>query len=315
MTVAELKAALAAKGVSLAGCVEKAELYALWLRSGCPAARGAPPAAGGGGLRATAAPAGASAPWHRATGVAGCGATEASPFMAARGPASPQRHGTASPRRGASLGEAEARQREARREVARILSLRQEAYPSAAAWAFEVLGAPRCDAAAAQRGYRALMKRLHPDKAEQSPRVAKAAHLVQEARDVVERSLRRLAPPPPPQRLRASHLCEALGRRRLRVSWMAPADREDTPVQRYVVALLDPAYGRALTVAQLEPDYSPQHGRFLSIKELTSYVLDEQELQKMPRFWQQRRATVQVAAGNESGQSVWASIEVPIGSY
>lgn len=83
-------------------------------------------------------------------------------------------------------------------------------------------------------------------------------------------------------------------------------------MSRYVVALLDPACGRVLTVAHLEPDYDKKLGRFQPIEELTSYDLDELELQKMPRFWQQQVATVQVAAGNDSGQSPWATLEVKL---
>merc|ERR1712012_449822 len=68
-------------------------------------------------------------------------------------------------------------------EADRILSLRQASFPSAASWGFEVLRAGGRDSAAAQRGYRALMKRLHPDKAEQCPRIIQAAQLVREAKD------------------------------------------------------------------------------------------------------------------------------------
>lgn len=38
---------------------------------------------------------------------------------------------------------------------------------------------------------------------------------------------------------------------------------------RYVIAAVDPAYGRALTVTTLEPDYSQELHRFVSVAELT----------------------------------------------
>jgi len=83
-------------------------------------------------------------------------------------------------------------------------------------------------------------------------------------------------------------------------------------VRRYVVAAHDPAYGRALTVTILEPDYSQELRRFVSVEELTSYVLAEEELQKMPLLWQQPVATIQIASQNESGQSAWTVLKVPL---
>jgi len=207
------------------------------------------------------------------------------------------------------------------KEVARILSLRPQAFPSAAAWGFAVLGVgvgmagapgvPR-NAALAQRGYRAMMKVLHPDKVGQCPRATRAVEIVREAKDACERSLLRLQPPGMPRRLRSTPLCETPGRRQFRLEWAAPGEDEGAPVRRYEVAVVDPAYGRALTVAVLEPDYNQELRRYVDIGDLTSYILAEQELEKMPRLWQQPRATVHVAAGNEAGQSSWATLEVPL---
>jgi len=83
-------------------------------------------------------------------------------------------------------------------------------------------------------------------------------------------------------------------------------------VRRYVVAAFDPAYGRALTITVLEPDYSEELRRFVSMEELTSYVLAEEDLQKMPKLWTQSAISVQVAAANEAGQSQWATLQVPL---
>lgn len=110
-----------------------------------------------------------------------------------------------------------------------------------------------------------MMKRLHPDKAEQCPRVIKAAELVREAKEAVEKSLSRILPPLPPRALRVSVL-GSIPKRRLKLSWTAPGGGEDQPIARYVVAVLDPSYGRALTVANLEPDYNPELGRFQPIE-------------------------------------------------
>lgn len=204
------------------------------------------------------------------------------------------------------------RDKDALKEVVRILGLRQEAFPSAAAWGFSVLGAAARTSAAAQHGFRLLMKRLHPDKLEQTPQVARAVELVREARDAVERSLLRLRPPAAPRNLRAAPVCLDPGKRRLRLRWAAPEEQPNAPVARYVVAVVDPAYGRALTVAQLQPDYNQELQRFQDVGELTSYILAEEDLQKMPRLWQQRRVTIQVAAGNEAGQGPWAILEAPL---
>merc|ERR1719287_230068 len=75
---------------------------------------------------------------------------------------------------------------------------------------------------------------------------------------------------------------------------------------------MDPAYGRALTIAVLEPDYSEELRRFVSVEDLNSFVLAEEELQKMPALWQQANVTVQVAAANDTGQSPWATLQVSL---
>jgi len=94
--------------------------------------------------------------------------------------------------------------------------------------------------------------------------------------------------------------------------------RECAPVRRYVVAAFDPAYGKALTVTVLEPDYSQELRSFVAIENLTSYVMAEEDLQKMPKLWTQSVLTVQVAAANEAGQSQWTthkiSLNAPVGA-
>lgn len=156
------------------------------------------------------------------------------------------------------------------------------------------------------------MRLLHPDKVGRSPEAERAVEMAREAKEACERSLLRLEPPAAPRDLRSAQLCDIVGRRRIELRWRAPEDRMTAPVRRYVVAALDPTYGRPLTVTVLEPDYSQELRRFVPVQELTSYVLAEEELQKMPALWQQSAATVQVAAANECGQSPWATVEAPL---
>ena len=80
------------------------------------------------------------------------------------------------------------------------------------------------------------------------------------------------------------------------------------------MAALDPAYGQALTITVLEPDYNEELKRFTNIEELTTYDLVEEELTKMPGFFQQATAVVRVAAENELGQSKWCPLQLPLQS-
>lgn len=107
-------------------------------------------------------------------------------------------------------------------------------------------------------------------------------------------------------------LCAAPGRRRIRLDWKAPEVTQTSPVRRYLVAALDPAYGQALTITVLEPEYSEKLKRFTTIEELATYELAEEELTKMPHFFQQANAVVRVAAENELGQSNWCSLQLPL---
>jgi hypothetical protein len=76
--------------------------------------------------------------------------------------------------------------------------------------------------------------------------------------------------------------------------------------------VFDPSYGKALSVGTLEPDYSQEFKRYLSHDdpELCSYVISEDDLKKMPTLFQKDVVTVQVAAGNNEGQSDWSILKV-----
>merc|ERR1712150_61584 len=170
------------------------------------------------------------------------------------------------------------RNEEAAREVARILALERTSFVSLVDWGFAVLGAAQHNEASVARGYRALMRSLHPDKAEQSSLVVQAAQSVREAKDLCERSLSTQGPPGPPQRLGVETLCAWPGRRRYRLHWEAPEKQSSVPVHRYIVAVLDTSLGKALPVARLEPDYSEELRRFVPVEELLGYELAEEEL-------------------------------------
>eukprot|EP00933_Yihiella_yeosuensis_P031994 TRINITY_DN2557_c3_g1_i1.p1 TRINITY_DN2557_c3_g1~~TRINITY_DN2557_c3_g1_i1.p1 ORF type:complete len:802 (+),score=176.02 TRINITY_DN2557_c3_g1_i1:64-2406(+) len=204
------------------------------------------------------------------------------------------------------------RDREAQEEVRRIIPLRKEAFRCSADWGFAVLGAASRDAAGVQRGYRSLMRKLHPDKVSQSERVEKTIELIREAKDVCERSLSRTELPQMPKDLRCEILDATPGRRRIELRWTAAEKRPNAPVCRYMIGALDPAYGKPLTITVLEPDYNQELRRFVSVEELTRFVLAEEELKKMPTLWNQKYAMVQVCAANEAGQSGWAKLEVPL---
>merc|ERR1712113_1160538 len=103
-------------------------------------------------------------------------------------------------------------------------------------------------------------------------------------------------PPGAPRNLTANVICDRPGSRTLEFKWDSPVSSDCAPVRRYVVAVFDPTYGRAITVATLEPDYDEKLHRFVPVEELRSYVLSEAELQKMPRLFQQPKISVQVAA-------------------
>lgn len=156
------------------------------------------------------------------------------------------------------------------------------------------------------------MRRLHPDKAGGVFEAAKAADLAREARDACERRLSREEPPCSPQHMRFEALSLTPKHRRFRIHWSAPPSRGLAPVRRYVVAALDPAYGKALTIAILEPDYSEELRRFVPLEEITSYVLAEEDLVKMPMLWEQPHAQIQVAAANDAGQSPWSTVHLPL---
>eukprot|EP00928_Gymnodinium_smaydae_P068593 TRINITY_DN5177_c0_g2_i1.p1 TRINITY_DN5177_c0_g2~~TRINITY_DN5177_c0_g2_i1.p1 ORF type:complete len:762 (+),score=209.25 TRINITY_DN5177_c0_g2_i1:34-2286(+) len=349
-TVKELKGLLSAAGVDFSGCVEKADLQALWdrfedlraqplasLQQRC-ADMGADvgsdnfstteactrfllsPDTAKGSASAAATPA-ASAPGTSAASC-GSGSPDASAGGRARAtttaPAAAAAPAATAPASSAAATGAPAR------ETERILGLRRNDRDPAE-WAFNVLGlggwrrlvqaepTEEGQLHAVQKGYRTLMKTLHPDKIGQTPRVVKAVELIREARDLCERRLSRIEVPAAPCALQYRTICATPGQRRFELTWTPPSSRRAmAPVRRYVVAALDPAYGRPITISALEPDFNEELKRFVPIEELTSYNFSEVELSKMPTLWQKATCVVHVAAANEAGQSPWATLELPL---
>lgn len=209
------------------------------------------------------------------------------------------------------------REQEASEEVARILQLQEgkRAFRSELAWAKAVLG---LDAAAAEvslvhQAFRSLMRKLHPDRIGACDGATEAMDELRKAKQLCEHKMKfaELHPPAAPMRLTSAVLCAAPGRRRIRVSWQSPT-AVSSPIRKYLVAALDPSFGQPLTITVLEPEYNDELKRYLSLEELTSCVLAEEDLVKMPAFFQQSAACVYVAAANEAGQSKWATISVPL---
>jgi len=306
-SIKELKAMLQAAGLDAAACVEKNELEVVCRR--LTLMRSWP----------LEAPANPASPQSAATPMAAT-PTAMSKITISHSPRTEvQTRLEAADREGEARREAEritirnVYQAEARREAERILPLVQRRFPTPDAWGFAVLDVASRDVASVQRGYRMLMRKLHPDKAGSDPSIVEAAEIIRKARDACERGLSRQERPGAPRNLRSVVLCGTPGQRKFRLDWTAPLEEQDAgPVRRYVVAAVDPAYGRALTFAVLEPDYREELRRFVSVDELTSYVLAEEELQKMPSVWRQSYATVQVAAANEVGQSSWSVHRIPL---
>eukprot|EP00439_Symbiodinium_sp_Y106_P085071 s357_g27.t1 len=269
-------------GVNFAGCLEKSELKELWE---CFLELCQQPLAS---LQAQVSQlAGPSGP--RFPDVPSCArflvakrASRRAPEQANEAEALPTPpRPVAAPLRVAEVGSS--RDREAQEEVLRILPLRREDFRSPADWGFAVLGlgAPQAphNAAAVQRSYRNLMRKLHPDKVLATDGVERSIQLIREAKDICEKSFSRIEPPMAPQSLRYEVLDSKVGHRRYQLRWLPPAVQDAAPVCRYLVSALDPAYGKPLTITVLEPDYSEELRRFVTTEELTSFVLADDKTQ------------------------------------
>ena len=165
-----------------------------------------------------------------------------------------------------------------------------------------------------QQAFRSLMRKLHPDRIGSCPKAAQAMELLQESKQLCEKAFSQLRLPGQPKGLTSTVLCAAPGRRRIRLEWTPEVGNKFSPVRRYLVAAHDPAYGQALTITVLEPEYSEKLKRFTTIEELATYDLAEEELTKLPSFFQQANGVIRVAAENEVGQSSWSSIQLALSS-
>mmetsp|Transcript_147399 Transcript_147399/g.274727 ORF Transcript_147399/g.274727 Transcript_147399/m.274727 type:complete len:607 (+) Transcript_147399:91-1911(+) len=319
-TVKELKSRLKAHRIDTADCVEKRDLQVLWdkfqrlreepieeLRRRC-ALKGCGQAKAGADECAKLL---LEAEQRGRSSAKAARHEEPRPEVSTPPAAEPSRCAPAPPSTSsARVDDASLRCRTATAEANRILALKQRTFRTRAAWGFAVLGADCKTAQAVSRAFRALMLKLHPDRAGGCARVAEALEILREAKECCERAVSLRDPPPAPRRPSARVLCSTPGRRQIKLDWLAPEVREEAPVRRYIVAAFDPSYGRAITVAVLEPDYSEELGRFVPVEELLSYTLHERNLQKVPVF-RQAQVKLQVAAANEAGQSPWATVTVP----
>lgn len=317
-SIKELKCLLEAKGINFATCVEKADLEALWSKfemwTKRPLAELQALSEESGGRSFSTVEECARFLCLSRGKVAKqipAGRTATPQPTQTRTPTAPARPVLSANKPAVEAGITET---DIQREVSRILPLRRELFGSVALWGFKVLEVSPSlqDMSTVQRAYRALMRKLHPDRAGGLVEAAKAVEMVREAKEACERSLSKQEPPSVPRFLRSEMLCATAGHRRIKLCWNAPPERASAPVRRYIVAAFDPAYGKALTITVLEPDYSEDLRRFVSVEELTSHVLSEEDLQKMPQLWRQSHATLQVAAANEAGQSQWATLQVPL---
>lgn len=197
------------------------------------------------------------------------------------------------------------------------MAFERSTFPSIVDWAFAVLGVSVTEhtLTCVQRCYRALMKKLHPDKAAQSPLVISAVEMIQEAKAICERSLCRHEVPGAPRNLTVAAHCLRGGERRFMLRWTAPERQEKGPVQRYIVAVADPTgtSRSPIRLSTLEPDYSQELGRYVTLEELGCFELAEEEFaSRVPALFQQRSLTLMVASSNKVGQSCWAAVTVDL---
>lgn len=209
------------------------------------------------------------------------------------------------------------RHEESMKEVMRVLAFERSTFPSIVDWAFAVLGVSVTEhtLTSVQRCYRALMKKLHPDKATQSRPVVDAVEIIQEAKAICERSLCRYEVPGAPRELSVVATCLKAGQRRLLLRWMPPERQEQGPVQRYIVAAQDPSGASQLPIrlSTIEPDYSQELGRYITLEELSTFELTEEDFgRRVPGLFQQRSLTLMVAAASKVGQSCWAAVTVDL---
>jgi len=316
-SVKELKASLTAHNIDFSSCVEKADLQSLWDRFMdlvCKPLEELKVLCAQHGQAPSSVKECAQFLLKPSTAARSVAMRESSEVGASRSPAGSLggSHVSCAPSDVKKSPEASVREQEAFREASRIVGLQKRAFHSTALWGFAVLCVVVHDAASVQKGYRSLMKRLHPDRVGDSPDGTRAVELLREAKDACERSLSRVEPPGMPSNLKSTPLCFSSGSRKFELRWCPPIPRPQAPVRKYVIAVFDPSYGRSLTVTVLEPDYSEELRRFIPVEELTSYILAEADLAKMPALWRQPNISVQVAAANEAGQSQWAKLQVPL---
>lgn len=297
-SVKELKTLLEKQGINCETCTCREDLEDLWRLHveicGCPTDQAAQPFFTGGTS----------------------GRQQESSPCSEKLEATPPKHDAPPGREAADGMNLSARKQAAEEEISRLLGLHQDTFASRARWAFSVLRLPLSGAgttiAAVQHAYRSLMRTVHPDRVGPLSGLSQAIEMLRRARAESERALEREVAPGQPRSLRAHVLCADSGLHRVKLEWEAPATQREGPVRSYVIAAVDPSFGKALTVAKLEPDYNEELNRFVPIEELVSFVMAEKEMPKMSGLFRQPFATLQVAAANKAGQSPWSVVKVAL---
>jgi hypothetical protein len=164
-----------------------------------------------------------------------------------------------------------------------------------------------------KRNYKRLMAKLHPDKISQTDSAGDALHQITQAKSICEKALSTVSirQPSRPENVLVQ-ICDLTpGRRRYVVSWN-PTRWYEPHVLKYMVKIRDPACPAfPFQIGVLEADYNETLGRYATIDELTSFVVEEKNLAGLVSVWQQSNATMYIHAQNEAGTSM-SEVQIPL---
>lgn len=168
-----------------------------------------------------------------------------------------------------------------------------------------------------QRQFRNLIKIFHPDKVKDiqagphQAAVTEALDKIKRAKKEAEQELNKksMSTPSAPTGLYWKLVNGMKGFRVIKLLWQHPPG----PVDKYTIQVLDPQYGRFLSICVLEPDYMQDKQRFVSIEELNEYDIEERKMEKMAHLFEiTGLVEFQVAAHNTAGQGFYSKIKVDL---
>jgi len=168
-----------------------------------------------------------------------------------------------------------------------------------------------------QKQFRNCMKLFHPDKVKDiragpnQAAVTDALDKIKRAKKEAEQELNKksMSPPCAPTGLYWKLVNGMKGYRVIKLLWQHPPG----PVDKYTIQVLDPQYGRFLSICVLEPDYMQDKQRFVSIEELNEYDIEERKMEKMAHLFEiSGLVEFQVAAHNTAGQGFYSKIKVDL---